>query len=199
MGWYVAFSHKCIEDFLGIPDKRRVCGIACWNLLLYQHVELLLKASNIPEGSKVSGSKLSFKIYPISWVPTGKHCSISWSSNSISSFLYDKLPLSQSLCCVIFSGSAAPSKNAWSLFAFIVAVMVKNLWIFEELKNETFCKQGCRLQVCMIEILIFIILIIDYIWIWMLNLWLAILIIYMLGMLRCSKFGRGRLICSKVV
>ena len=133
MGWNVAFIHKCIEDFLGMLDKRRACGIACWNLSHYLHVEVLSRAINTPEGSKVSESKLSFKIYPISWVPTGKHCSISWSSVSISSFVYNKLPWPQSLCCVFLQWFRHIIQKGWRVFALFGEVMTKFLWIFEAL------------------------------------------------------------------
>ena len=42
---------------------------------------------------------------------TSKRCSISWSSVSISSFVYNKLPLTQPPCCVIFNGSGTQSKK----------------------------------------------------------------------------------------
>ena len=129
----VAFIHKWIEDFLGTPDKRRACGIACGNLLHYHHLELLWKARNILEGSKVSGSKLSFKIYPILWVPTGKHCSISWSSISISSFAYNKLPITQPPCCVIFNGSGTPCKKDGGYLHYLWLSWPK---ICEYLKNS---------------------------------------------------------------
>ena len=133
MGWNVAFFHKCIKIFLACWTKGGHVGLHVGiffitNMLKFFHGLLISQ-----RGSKVSESKFSFKIYPISWVPTGKHCSISWSSVSISSFVYNKLPWPQSLCCVFLQWFRHIIQKGWRVFALFGEVMTKFLWIFEAL------------------------------------------------------------------
>ena len=84
--------------------------------------------------------------YSHSRVPTGKHCSISWSRVLILVCVLHKLPFTWLPCCVISNGSGILLNEVWKLFAVIVVIMTKNVWILgEQIKIETFVQN--RLQV----------------------------------------------------